>query len=382
MTPDNSSPRPDLNFRQTIEGMPLIFNPAAAGHLQATIQFNAGGREPGVYYLKIESGDCTFHRGAVLNPSLTINTPSEVWLQISSGFMSGQDALLKGLYTIEGDTALLLRLGELFKTPENFSVNETTEPPKGQLFSILQRKSRQTELSNPAGKRPAGPILVSGMLWMTLFFIPWTLFWIMFDIHAINPWISSGIPLILMTLIILYRVVFNRPVWAEIVSWVFFLVATGLAAVVQYNVFLTWGSVIGSLVMAGMWLISLTPSFKLPFCAEYSRWGFVRKLCVNSMFIQPNMAISLVWGWQFIIATGFGIAAQMLPPLFIPFTAIRYLLLIPAAIFTTRYQKGIMDRKFKDVDKTMSALRIWAYVGLAIAVLMLISVWFVLRPPA
>jgi len=41
----------NLNLRQMLEGMPLIFNPAAAEGLDATIQFDVTGDEPGTYHL-------------------------------------------------------------------------------------------------------------------------------------------------------------------------------------------------------------------------------------------------------------------------------------------------------------------------------------------
>jgi hypothetical protein len=66
------------SVRQTIEGMPLVFNPAGAGNLQATIQFNVSGLEPGYYYLDIKEGVCRFNVGRAAHPTLTINTPSEI----------------------------------------------------------------------------------------------------------------------------------------------------------------------------------------------------------------------------------------------------------------------------------------------------------------
>jgi hypothetical protein len=230
--------------------------------------------------------------------------------------------------------------------------------------------------ATPAGQRPAGPLPLSGMAWMTLLFVPWTLFWILFDIKAISPWLACGVPLILMALIVLYRTVYNRPVWPEVASLAFFFAACLLSPVLGVTSFITWGSVIGSLFMGLFWLVSLMPMVKLPFCAQYSKWGFIKKLWENSMFIQPNMAISLVWGWEFIIASGFGIVARMLPQLFILFTVVRYGLMIPAAIFTSRYQKGIIDRKFADIDRTISTLRSWGYVAIAIAIIMLAILFF------
>jgi len=80
-----------------LEGMTLVFDPDTAGDLAATIQFDVHGEEPGCYHLRIAAGDCTFHRGEAEAPTLTITTPSEVWLQISKGELSGQEALMQGL---------------------------------------------------------------------------------------------------------------------------------------------------------------------------------------------------------------------------------------------------------------------------------------------
>ena len=375
MSADKSSVPQNLTLRQMVEGMPLAFNREAATDLKAVIQFNFSGREPGIYHLVIDSGNCTFHSGKASKPTLCINSPSKVWLQIANGELSGQDALFKGLYKVEGDTSLLLKMGELFKEREGLSVYDASLPVKGPLFQVF-RKSAVSDGLTAAGKRPAGPLPLSGMAWMTLLFVPWTIFWILFDINSVSPWIASGIPLILMTLIVLYRIIYNRPAWPEVGSWAFFFVACLLGPVMKVAPFLAWGSVIGSLFMGLLWFVSLVPMVKLPFCAEYSKWGFIRKLWENSMFLQPNMAISLVWGWEFIIASGFGVAARILPGLFILFTIIRYGLMIPAAVFTSRYQKGVLDRKFADIDRTMSNLRAWGYAGMANIIIMLVILSF------
>jgi len=104
-----------LNCHDTITGMPTVFNAEAAGDLSAEIQFVVGGEEPGAYYLHIETGACSFHEGEAASPSLTIKTPSEIWLAISRGEMDGQAAFMGQKYTVEGDFTLLMKLNDLFK---------------------------------------------------------------------------------------------------------------------------------------------------------------------------------------------------------------------------------------------------------------------------
>jgi len=104
-----------LNCHDIIAGMPKVFDAEAAGELTADIQFDVSGKEPGCYILHIEKGTCSFLEGESDSPSLTIHTPSEVWLSISRGEVDGQAALMQGKYTAEGDFNLLLKLNEMFK---------------------------------------------------------------------------------------------------------------------------------------------------------------------------------------------------------------------------------------------------------------------------
>jgi len=101
-------------LQELIAGMPLAFNAQAAGDLQAVIQFDVGGEEPGQYYLRIAKGQCAAFEGEHPNPSLTIHTPSEIWIAISCGELDGTQAVMQGKYTVEGDLSLLIRFNDLF----------------------------------------------------------------------------------------------------------------------------------------------------------------------------------------------------------------------------------------------------------------------------
>jgi hypothetical protein len=220
------------------------------------------------------------------------------------------------------------------------------------------------------------------MTWLAILFVTWIIFWVTFDIQSLSRWYSIGVPAALSALTVIYRSIFNRPAWMEMVSLAFFLAAGLSATALQDAVFLRWGSVLGTLIMALMWLVSLTPRFKLSFSAEYSKWGYAKAFWTNSRFIQPNMAVSLVWGWQFIIAGSLGIASVLFPGFSTPLTILRNLLLVPAAIFTFIYLKGATSRSFADVNKNISMLRAWSYAGLVIAIVLILLVVFALKSPA
>jgi putative sterol carrier protein len=62
----------------------------------------------------IENGRCIYHEGRVDSPTLTIKTPSEIWLSIANGEMDGQQTFMEGKYTVVGDITLLMRMKSLF----------------------------------------------------------------------------------------------------------------------------------------------------------------------------------------------------------------------------------------------------------------------------
>ncbi len=109
-------PPPDSRetMRDIVSGMATVFNAEEAGDLQAVVQFDVNGKEPGQYYLHITEGTCAAFEGAHPDPTLTIRTPSEVWLAISNGEMNGATAMMMGKYSVKGNLGLLMRFNQLF----------------------------------------------------------------------------------------------------------------------------------------------------------------------------------------------------------------------------------------------------------------------------
>lgn len=102
-------------FREGILAMPKFFDPEQAKNLSAIIQLKVSGEEPGLWYFVIKDRRCCLGEGeAPISPSLTISTPSKVWLQIMRKELNQVEAFFTGQATAEGDFALLLRLGALF----------------------------------------------------------------------------------------------------------------------------------------------------------------------------------------------------------------------------------------------------------------------------
>jgi len=131
-------PQPGESGRMNTEldmimmGMPIAFNPKAAGDLDATIQFVLGGEGGGMYYLRIKDGQCTSHREPAVDADLTIYASAEIWLAISKGEIDGQQAYIDGQYRATGDMNVMLKMNDLFDTSvaqgTPISSNQPPEP--------------------------------------------------------------------------------------------------------------------------------------------------------------------------------------------------------------------------------------------------------------
>jgi len=107
------------DIRIILGGMAVSFNRESAGDLQATIQFDVSGKQPGQWYYEIKDESCTFREGTFDKPTLTLHTPSEVWLAIAKGELDGTQAFMEKKYTAEGDFTLLMRFKSLFGRTED-----------------------------------------------------------------------------------------------------------------------------------------------------------------------------------------------------------------------------------------------------------------------
>jgi putative sterol carrier protein len=94
--------------------MPMGFNPKGAGDTRAVLEFRFSGEVEGSCHFRIENGKIEAHPGTAENPSLTIETPFHVWMDIMTGKASGQQMFMEQKYKVKGDLSLLMRMNQLF----------------------------------------------------------------------------------------------------------------------------------------------------------------------------------------------------------------------------------------------------------------------------
>jgi putative sterol carrier protein len=118
VSPEAAAAIPD-SVDKLIEGMPAAFDPAAAGELEAEVQFDISGEKGGKWVISINGGRCQVRRGEALSPTVTIESPGEVWVKIARGEIDRPKALMEGLYRVKGDMKVLSRMPQLFGARRN-----------------------------------------------------------------------------------------------------------------------------------------------------------------------------------------------------------------------------------------------------------------------
>ena len=102
------------SIKEVMDGMSGAFQAEKAGGANATIQFNFTGAEPGNYTVKVADGKCEVTEGTADSPTVTINSPSDVWLKITRRELDGATAFMSGQFTFTGDMGVLMQMGGWF----------------------------------------------------------------------------------------------------------------------------------------------------------------------------------------------------------------------------------------------------------------------------
>ncbi|MCZ7572038.1 MAG: SCP2 sterol-binding domain-containing protein [Ardenticatenaceae bacterium] len=105
------------SMREIMMAMPTMADPQKLARVNATIQFNFSGEEPGDYVLRVQDGQVTVRERNDPNADATIAAPSEVWKAIATGEMNPMTAFMMGKFKAAGNMALLMQMQGWFNTP-------------------------------------------------------------------------------------------------------------------------------------------------------------------------------------------------------------------------------------------------------------------------
>lgn len=90
------------------------FVPDKAKGVDALIQFDLSGDAGGLYWIKINDGECTSGEGEVENPRMTLKASAETWHSVSKGEVNVMKAFMGGKLKVKGDMNLGMKLQSMF----------------------------------------------------------------------------------------------------------------------------------------------------------------------------------------------------------------------------------------------------------------------------
>lgn len=227
-----------------------------------------------------------------------INTPYSLWRSISIGEIEGDDALMKHLYSVEGDFDLMIHWDDYFSTKNSTkqNINESINAKT----SMLQ------------------------------FLLPWIIFWVVASIDTFYGSVISIISCLTIPLIMHKNI---SLIYDKLSN--FFVV---IFSILLLNGISTITIIPLSYFMFGLiWCVSCLT--KIPLTANYSKNDYNGDSALkNPLFMKTNLILTLAWGvlylltpiWTyFIMKTNFGSYIG----------AINSILPIFMGIFTNRFAK-------------------------------------------
>ena len=104
-----------LTVKDLMSKMPDAFIPEKAPGLDAVIQFNFTGEEPGNWYAAIKDDKVDVKQEVHENPTMTLTADSSDYVKIFTGELDGMQAFMQGKLKLAGDLNLAMKLTQMFK---------------------------------------------------------------------------------------------------------------------------------------------------------------------------------------------------------------------------------------------------------------------------
>lgn len=230
-----------------------------------------------------------------------IETPYTVWCDIASGKVRGDEAMMKGLYTVKGDFELMLHWDNYFGNgAENVAATE-------------KAKCLETAKTN-----------------MMLVLLPWIVFWVAVSFNSyVGSLISIGVCIIMSLLFFRNR----KTIYDVISSGAVILFALSVICLDNKGAVMP----LSYLGFGLMWTVSCFT--KVPLTAHYSANDYNGESAFsNPLFIKTNRILTLMWGILYILTAV--MTFFILKTNFAPYLAIiNNILPIFMGIFTGWFQK-------------------------------------------
>lgn len=205
-----------------------------------------------------------------------INTPFDVWRSIASGEIAGDEALMKHLYSVEGDFDLMMHWDDFFGAASSAGANNS---------DALEGANSGDEGNSKSASEPKTNML--------LLLIPWIVFWIVASIDGFWGSLVSVAVCVLLPVLMhrtkatLYDQVSGLGVGACSVA----LLAGASPILVIPVSYLLFGL---------MWTVSCF--LKVPLTAHYSKNSYNGEAALhNPIFMRTNRILTAAWGVLYLV---------------------------------------------------------------------------------
>lgn len=205
-----------------------------------------------------------------------INTPFDVWRSIASGEIAGDEALMKHLYSVEGDFDLMMHWDDFFGAASSAGANNS---------DALEGVSSGDEGNGKSASEPKTNML--------LLLIPWIVFWVVASIDGF--WGS----LISVTVCVLLPVLMHRTkatLYDQISGLGVGACSVALLAGASPNLVIP----VSYLLFGLMWTVSCF--LKVPLTAHYSKNSYNGEAALrNPIFMRTNRILTAAWGVLYLV---------------------------------------------------------------------------------
>ncbi|HHP7237149.1 SCP2 sterol-binding domain-containing protein [Longibacter sp.] len=102
------------NLDELMQLYPNAFNPQAAKGMDGVVQLDISGEKGGTYFLEISDQSLSIHEGTHEDPSVTISTTDEHWLDIHRGDANPMSLMMRGELSISGSMSMATKFQDMF----------------------------------------------------------------------------------------------------------------------------------------------------------------------------------------------------------------------------------------------------------------------------
>ena len=127
--------------KEIFSRLPANMNANTAKGMHSVIQFNLTGEGGGNYYLMIEDGTCMGSAGTHASPNTTMTMAAQDYVDMITGKLNWQMALMSGKTKIAGDLGLAMRMQTLFGLPLSSGAARTVAEPSDAARSAAGTRS-------------------------------------------------------------------------------------------------------------------------------------------------------------------------------------------------------------------------------------------------